>query len=908
MAAFFRAEFTVAADTGLAAYTPDVGAALAKTSWSGAGSGQVDDVGDWVRSIHASSGHYTTSTAPSNADYTVRFTHRVVSAGAFFGPYAMARVDASTQTCYALGLENGSWRLLKYLGSTSASTVGSLHAGHNTAGVDYAVEWTIASNVHTVKIDGTTVIGPVADNSILTAGLVGLFTFGNPGTAAGYRMSRLEFEHVPVAGYTTPTVAGGGTGATVTASPPANMGTPTLYQFQRAPDVGGVAGTYVDLGVGNAIPSYSDTGLTVGVAYHYRHSVSDGVDTAVGTGVRMLAIAPTVVEFTVDLPHVFGSTRLDATHDLDKLVDNNPATNWTALAATDGYFGYDAGPGNTVTPSSVILMEAPGSYGPNADIRLYQNTFYQGDAPAGTYGSSLGRHMVYTPAAYWRRWALPGAPAAARTLKVVNPTYNSICGGFRLEGTPAVGSPAYAPCQPRFSTAGPKIAASTPVTITTPTTGASIGYTTDGTTPAFSAGAVVGTTVLYTGPVTVSPGTTLKAVAHLQNASTPTSAVMSTAYVAQAYITETGVARASPRSTRPEQIYDDQNVPVRAHTGGMLWDSATGLYYWFGTHFQAGYTNGSTGGRLTPCGINVYTSTDLYNWTYRGVVLDPKTQDLSATIDYIGRMHPMYNPSATAGREYTLWMHANNAVGGYGVSKAASYYASSPLGPWTLNHFAQPNGFASRDCTVFYDGTAAWFVSVVGSSQQKAHKLSATDWSALEGTVVSNSTSGNYEGIAIWIGLTGQFVEIDQVGNFYVGPDFDEQVRSAATLAALATATRQDLWSPSTPANGAIAASQVSASFRPQGRAGRILILDWYDGIGTDINPNTNYDLQYARTCWIPIPDTAYVSGKPVLDGTMTTWALTDIPASPAGPGGTGLVGGGLVGGSPLVSFGGLVA
>jgi len=63
---------------------------------------------------------------------------------------------------------------------------------------------------------------------------------------------------------------------------------------------------------------------------------------------------------------------------------------------------------------------------------------------------------------------------------------------------------------PTFSPAGPEIEGPTQVTIGCATTGASIYYTTDGTTPATS---VTGSTFLYTGPFIVNPGTTLSAIA-----------------------------------------------------------------------------------------------------------------------------------------------------------------------------------------------------------------------------------------------------------------------------------------------------------------------------------------------------------------------------------------------------------
>jgi rhamnogalacturonyl hydrolase YesR len=83
-------------------------------------------------------------------------------------------------------------------------------------------------------------------------------------------------------------------------------------------------------------------------------------------------------------------------------------------------------------------------------------------------------------------------------------------GGSANGGTPVVvGTPSFSPA------AGTYGAAQT-VTISSTTSGATIFYTTDGTTPGESGGTPTGTSTLYTGPITVSATTTnpLKAIAY----------------------------------------------------------------------------------------------------------------------------------------------------------------------------------------------------------------------------------------------------------------------------------------------------------------------------------------------------------------------------------------------------------
>ena len=57
---------------------------------------------------------------------------------------------------------------------------------------------------------------------------------------------------------------------------------------------------------------------------------------------------------------------------------------------------------------------------------------------------------------------------------------------------------------------------------------------------------------------------------------------------------------------------DVNNEYINAHGGGVLFHN--GLYYWFGEHRPE---NGFT----TEVGVNCYASSDLQNWTHKGVAL-----------------------------------------------------------------------------------------------------------------------------------------------------------------------------------------------------------------------------------------------------------------------------------------------
>lgn len=65
-------------------------------------------------------------------------------------------------------------------------------------------------------------------------------------------------------------------------------------------------------------------------------------------------------------------------------------------------------------------------------------------------------------------------------------------------------------------------------------------------------------------------------------------------------------------SQTKERWKDVNNEYINAHGGGVLFHN--GLYYWFGEHRPE---NGFT----TEVGVNCYASSDLQNWTHKGVAL-----------------------------------------------------------------------------------------------------------------------------------------------------------------------------------------------------------------------------------------------------------------------------------------------
>lgn len=148
---------------------------------------------------------------------------------------------------------------------------------------------------------------------------------------------------------------------------------------------------------------------------------------------------------------------------------------------------------------------------------------------------------------------------------------------------------------------------------------------------------------------------------------------------------------------------DTDGNPINAHGGGILYHN--GKYYWYGE-----YKKGETtlpewatweSYRTDVSGVSCYSSPDMVNWTFEGLVLpavkDIPSHDLHPS-KVLERPKVVYNPKT---RKFVMWFHAESAD----YSKAASGVAvsDSPVGPFTYLGSFRPNNAMSRDQTLFVD-------------------------------------------------------------------------------------------------------------------------------------------------------------------------------------------------------------
>lgn len=136
---------------------------------------------------------------------------------------------------------------------------------------------------------------------------------------------------------------------------------------------------------------------------------------------------------------------------------------------------------------------------------------------------------------------------------------------------------------------------------------------------------------------------------------------------------------------------------IQAHGGCII--SHKGTFYWYGENKGADNVPGTR--RVDVIGISCYSSKDLANWKYEGLVFESDKTDPQSMIYYkkvMERPKVIYNEKND---NFVLWMHIDSEDYTYaGVGIAVS---KTPTGPFELVSVEVPNRQASRDMTVYKD-------------------------------------------------------------------------------------------------------------------------------------------------------------------------------------------------------------
>ena len=142
---------------------------------------------------------------------------------------------------------------------------------------------------------------------------------------------------------------------------------------------------------------------------------------------------------------------------------------------------------------------------------------------------------------------------------------------------------------------------------------------------------------------------------------------------------------------------DADGNDIQAHGGCII--NHNGVYYWYGEHKGADNCPGTT--RVDVIGISCYSSADLLNWKYEGLVFESDKNDESSYLHpskVMERPKVIYNEKED---QFVLWMHIDNADYTYaGVGIAVS---KTPTGPFLLKKIEVPNRQDCRDMTIFKD-------------------------------------------------------------------------------------------------------------------------------------------------------------------------------------------------------------
>ena len=164
----------------------------------------------------------------------------------------------------------------------------------------------------------------------------------------------------------------------------------------------------------------------------------------------------------------------------------------------------------------------------------------------------------------------------------------------------------------------------------------------------------------------------------------------------------------------PGQVWNDTDGnPINAHGGGLLYHNGT--YYWYG-EYKKGKTilpDWATWEcyRTDVTGVGCYSSKDLLNWKFEGIVLsavkDDPNHDLHPS-KVLERPKVIFNKKTG---KFVMWAHVESAD--YSKACAGVAVADSPVGPFVYQGSFRPNNAMSRDQTVFVDddGRAYQFYS-----------------------------------------------------------------------------------------------------------------------------------------------------------------------------------------------------
>jgi glucose/arabinose dehydrogenase len=454
---------------------------------------------------------------------------------------------------------------------------------------------------------GTVYTGPIPVSSTTTIKAIAYATglSNSPVSSATYNI---------LASYTI--TASAGANGSISPSGAVSVTQGTSQTFSITPNSGyAVSDVTVDGASVGAVTSYTFSNVQANHTISASFVASSSTTITAAMGFYNQPIAAQTGQFTVQ----FDASPSLSPSNTTLSLSQGAVTGYSSMATIVRFNAsgdIDARNGGAYAAATTIPYSANTTYHFRMAINVSTHTYSIYVTPPGgseiTVGANYAFRTEQAGVTQLDNWNVDVAATPGGSVTVSN---------FAIAGTlPQVAAPTFSPAPGTYSSAQS-------VTIATTTSGASIRYTTDGSTPTSTAGTV------YSGPITVSSTTTLKAIAYASGMSN--SNVTSATYTFSTAPAKIAVPGASVLASA-----DDGNVPANTVDGSLAtrW-SASGDGQWI--RYDLGATKTISyvkvafySGDVRTSTFDVQTSSDGTTWTTRGTFTSGGTSLNLETFDF----------------------------------------------------------------------------------------------------------------------------------------------------------------------------------------------------------------------------------------------------------------------------------
>jgi hypothetical protein len=197
---------------------------------------------------------------------------------------------------------------------------------------------------------------------------------------------------------------------------------------------------------------------------------------------------------------------------------------------------------------------------------------------------------------------------------------------------------------------------------------------------------------------------------------------------------------------------DTDGNRINAHGGGLLYHDST--YYWYGEYKgDSTYWNPKVPSwecyRTEAGGVSCYSSKDLKNWKFEGLVLKPNLTDTTSDLhpsNVLERPKVIYNDRT---KKFVMWLHVDSHD--YAKAAAGVAISDSPAGEFKYLGSMRPNNAMSRDMTLFRDDNGKAY-HIYSSEENKTLYIGllSDDYLQHKGTFTRNFINHSREAPAVF--------------------------------------------------------------------------------------------------------------------------------------------------------------